>query len=234
MMALILGGILLVVAVLVFTDGSARIAGVIEPDQLAGLAFGVAMLALVTAGFWRRVSGSLSEGLGLRLRDLAVWLAIGLACVVGYAYRDEVRGVSARVMGELSPGSAVTGPGGRITISRRAGGDFRVDAQVNGRAQSFAFDTGASAVVLTAENAEALGLRPAEADYSVRVSTANGTALAAPMLIDTLSIGPITERGVPALIARPGVLRENLLGQSFLSRLPGYEVRGDRLILQGR
>ena len=36
------------------------------------------------------------------------------------------------------------------------------------------------------------------------------------------------------MVSRPGALSDNLLGQSFLSRLPSYEVRGDWLILQGR
>jgi aspartyl protease family protein len=66
------------------------------------------------------------------------------------------------------------------------------------------------------------------------VFTANGRNLAAPVTLDRLSVGPITERRVRALVARPGVLRENLLGMTFLERLPSYEVRGNRLILRGR
>lgn len=230
MIYLVLGAIVIVVTVLVLTDGSASIGGVIEPDQLAGLAFGVGTLVLVTAGYWRRFG----TGLRVDLRNLAIWLALGLACVVGYSYRDTLQGVSSRLAGDLNPGSAVTGPGGTVTITRRRDGDFRVEAEVNGRVQPFVFDTGASAVVLTAESAAALGIRPAESEFSVRVATANGTAFAAPAYLDTLSIGPITERRVSALVARSGMLTQNLLGQSFLSRLPGYEVSGDRLILRGR
>ena len=37
---------------------------------------------------------------------------------------------------------------------------------------------------------------------------------------------------MPALIAQPGQL-ESLLGMSFLNRLEGWEVRGDRLMLRG-
>jgi aspartyl protease family protein len=39
---------------------------------------------------------------------------------------------------------------------------------------------------------------------------------------------------VPALVSRPGALRENLLGMTFLDRLASFEVRGDRLILRER
>ncbi|WP_336486239.1 retropepsin-like aspartic protease family protein [Methylobacterium nigriterrae] len=220
----------LVLVVLVATDGTSRIGGVIEPDQLAGLAWGGTILALVVAGFWRQFRG----GMGENLRALLIWALLGLACVVAYSYRDQFQGVGARVMGELRPGTASIGPGGAVTITRRRDGPFAVDAEVNGRGQSFTFDTGASAVVLTAENAAALGIRPNERDFTTRVATANGVTYAAPIYLDSIRIGPITERRVPAMVSRPGDLSDNLLGQTFLSRLPSYEVRGDRLILQGR
>ena len=229
MLYLALAAIVIVVAVLVVSGDSGSIGGV-EPDQLAGLAFGVGTLVLVTAGYWRRFG----LNLGTNLRNAAIWLALGLACLVGYAYRDEIQGVSSRVVGELRPGTAVTGSGDTVTITRRRDGDFRVEAEVNGQVQPFVFDTGASSVVLTAEGAAALGIRPGASEFSTRISTANGTAYAAPVLIDTITIGPITERRVPGLVARSGMLGQNLLGQSFLTRLPGYEVRGDRLILRGR
>ena len=79
-----------------------------------------------------------------------------------------------------------------------------------------------------------LGIKPADGDFTTKVSTANGTALAAPIRLDSITIGPITERGVDAMVSQPGALSVNLLGQSFLTRLPSYEVRGDRLILRTR
>lgn len=222
-----LAAIALVMGVLVLSDGSDSIGGVIEPDHLAGLASTGGILILVVAGYWRQITTSL----GPSLRALLAWALIGLALVIGYSYRDRIQGVGARVLGELRPGSAVSNPGGGVTITRRADGDFRVDAEVNGRVQPFLFDTGASSVVLTAENAAALGLTPAAADFTARVSTANGIAYAAPIQLDSLRIGTITERRVNAMVARPGSLAGNLLGQTFLTRLSAYEVRGDRLIL---
>jgi aspartyl protease family protein len=220
----------LVLVILVATDGSSRIGGVIEPDQLAGLAWGGTILALVVAGFWHQFR----DRMGQNLRYLLIWALLGFVCLAAYSYRDQFREVGARVMGELRPGIAAVGPGGTVTITRRADGPFAVRADVNGQTQSFTFDTGASAVVLTAENAAALGIRPADRDFSTRVATANGVTFAAPIYLDSIRIGPITERRVAAMVSRPGALSDNLLGQSFLSRLPSYEVRGDRLILQGR
>ncbi|MCJ2120271.1 TIGR02281 family clan AA aspartic protease [Methylobacterium sp. J-001] len=222
-----LAAIALVTAVLVLSDGSDSVGGVIEPDHLAALASTGGILALVVAGYWRQFRSAL----GPNLRALFAWALIGLALVIGYSYRDRFQGVGARVLGDLRPGSAVSGPGGSVTITRRADGDFRVEAEVNGRVQPFLFDTGASSVVLTAENAAALGINPAPADFTARVSTANGLAYAAPIQLDSLRIGTITERRVNAMVARPGSLAGNLLGQTFLTRLSAYEVRGDRLIL---
>ncbi|MDP4025115.1 TIGR02281 family clan AA aspartic protease [Methylobacterium sp. NEAU 140] len=222
-----LAAIGLVVAVLVLTDGSDSVGGVVEPDTLANLAWTGGILALVVAGFWRQFRSAP----GRHLQMLAAWVLIALALVLGYSYRDRIQGVSSRVLGDLRPGTAVPGAGGTVTVTRRADGTFRVDAEMNGRTQAFTFDTGASSVVLTAENAAALGLRPAASDFTARVSTANGIAFAAPVQLDALSVGTITERRVNAMVAKPGALSGNLLGQSFLSRLSGYEVRGDRLIL---
>ena len=227
MMYLGLGALALVLAVLVLTDGSESIGGVIEPDHLAGLAWTGTILVLVVAGFWRQFNAAI----GTNLRALAAWAMIGLALVIGYSYRDRIQGVSTRVLGDLRPGSAASGAGGIVTITRRADGEFRVEAEVNGRTQPFMFDTGASSVVLTAENAAALGIRPAPSDFTARVSTANGIAFAAPIQLDSIGVGTITERRVNAMVAKPRALSGNLLGQTFLSRLSGYEVRGDRLIL---
>jgi aspartyl protease family protein len=228
MMYLALAVLGIVLVVLIATDGTSSIGG-LEPDQLASVAVTGTLLTVIAAGFWHQFRDRMGES----VKALLIWAALGLACVAAYSYRDQAREVGARLMGELRPGSAVTGPGGIVTITRRAGGDFTVRAEVNGRTQAFVFDTGASAVVLTAENAAALGIRPTDSEYSVRVSTANGVALAAPIVLDSLGIGPITERRVPAMVSRPGALSGNLLGQSFLSRLPSYEVRGDKLILRG-
>jgi aspartyl protease family protein len=87
--------------------------------------------------------------------------------------------------------------------------------------------------VLTQEAAKAAGLPLEVLHYSVNVDTANGRARAAPVTLDRVSIGGITERSVPALVAQPGQLRANLLGMSFLNRLQSWEVRGDRLVLRG-
>jgi aspartyl protease family protein len=71
-------------------------------------------------------------------------------------------------------------------------------------------------------------------NYTAKVKTANGTADVAPITIDTLTIGNITQRAVPGFVAKQGTLQVNLLGQAFLSRLSGYNVERNVLLLKGR
>jgi aspartyl protease family protein len=69
--------------------------------------------------------------------------------------------------------------------------------------------------------------------YNVNIETANGRTYAAAATIDRIAVGGIVERAVPALIAQPGTLKTSLLGMSFLSRLQGWEVRGDKVVMRG-
>lgn len=220
--------ILAAMAVLVATQGERDIAG-LSPDEFAGLASAGALALVVGSGVVQQFRGRALDG----VRALAVWGAIILALVGLHAYREEAQDVGYRVLGALVPGRAVVGPGGEVTVARGRDGGFAVRAAVNGRGLDFAFDTGASTIVLSAEAAASLGLTPPDSAFTVAVHTANGRALAAPATLETVAVGPIVERRVPALVVRPGSLRTNLLGLSFLDRLGSYEVRGGRLILRG-
>jgi aspartyl protease family protein len=166
------------------------------------------------------------------LEAALVWLAIGALLAIGYTYRFELRDVADRVLAEIVPGRAAS-RGRTVEFARTSGGSFSVTTQVNGARIPMVLDTGASAVVLTQEAAKAAGLPIEVLNYSVSVDTANGRTRAAPVTLDRVSVGGITERAVPALIAQAGQLRSNLLGMSFLNRLESWEVRGDKLLLRG-
>jgi len=166
------------------------------------------------------------------LESLLIWAMLGALLTLGYTYRFELREVADRVLAELIPGYAAT-RGRAVEIARTSSGGFSVAAQVNGARVPMVLDTGASAVVLTQEAAKAAGLPLEVLNYSVNVDTANGRARAAPVTLDRLSIGDITERSVPALVAQDGQLRTSLLGMTFLNRLESWEVRGDKLMMRG-
>ncbi|MNL56771.1 hypothetical protein D3C87_1802890 [compost metagenome] len=62
--------------------------------------------------------------------------------------------------------------------------------------------------------------------------TANGPAMAAPVRLDEIAIGPISRRNVRAMVAQDGMLDESLLGMSFLSTLSSLNMQTDELRLR--
>src|SRR4029079_1817883 len=172
------------------------------------------------------------ERLSKAIEAALFWAVIGLLLVVGYSYRFELREVADRVIAELVPGH-VAGHGRNVEVVRGHGGDFAVAAHVNGTRIPMVLDTGASSVVLTQEAAKAAGLPIEVLNYTVNIDTANGRTRAAAVTLDRLAVGGLTERSVPALVAQPGQLKNNLLGMTFLNRLQSWEVRGDRLRMRG-
>jgi aspartyl protease family protein len=172
------------------------------------------------------------ERLSKALEALLFWAVVGLLLVVGYTYRFELRDASDRVIAELIPGH-VASHGRNVEVVRGRGGDFALTAHVNGARVPMVLDTGASSVVLTQEAAKAAGLPLEVLDYSVTVETANGRTRAAPIVLDRVAVGGVTERAVPALVVKSGQLKNNLLGMSFLNRLASWQVRGDMLLMRG-
>jgi aspartyl protease family protein len=204
------------------------VVGDLDSGDIVSLAWNATLVVLlagaVIAMFRTRFMQALQAAL--------LWLLIGLVVVVGYAYRFELRDVGDRVLSELMPGYA-SSRANVVEIARGGGGSFPVRAEVNGARVAMILDTGATAVVLTQEAAKAAGLPIEVLSYTVPVETANGRTRAASVTLDRLAVGGIVERSVPALIAQPGQLRVSLLGMTFLNRLEGWEVRGDKLVLRG-
>jgi aspartyl protease family protein len=209
------------------------IAGFDPSDFAIGVA-GVAMLIFLGSS----IAGSYRGRLGQAARDLVAWTAMALLLVAGYSYRNEILTLGHRVMGELLPPGAILRSESQVEgehsvrIRKRSDGHFIVRMKVNGVPMSMLVDTGASTVVLKPADAQKLGIDPDRLRYSVPVQTANGTTYAAHVRLRTLTLGPIHLTDVDALVARPGALKENLLGMSFLSRLRSYEFSGDYLTLR--
>src|SRR4051812_47581413 len=226
----LLWAILLVLGVallaLVLRHDQGTIAG-FETGDFASLVYKIALLIFIGGAVLALFRGRVADA----FQAAIFWVLVGLLLALGYTYRYDLRDISERVLSELVPGRAVT-RGGSVEIARGQRGEFQITAEINGARIATVYDTGASAVVLTQEAAKAAGLPLDFLNYSIAVETANGRARAAPVTLDRIKVGGITERGVPALIAQPGQLRTSLLGMSFLNRLKSSEVRGDRLVLR--
>jgi aspartyl protease family protein len=170
-----------------------------------------------------------------RLATAAMTWALLLIALTGvYAYRFEASDIVGRITGEFFPSEPQVGRGGEVIVNRRLSGEFAIAGRVNNARVTFLFDTGASSVVLTADDARRAGVEAGRLVFDVPVATANGAAMAAEVRLDQIAVGPIVMRNVPAMVARRGALEESLLGMSFLERLKSYTVERDRLVMVAR
>ena len=119
-----------------------------------------------------------------------------------------------------------------VAIPRDARGHFQTDGRIDGQRIAFMVDTGASVVALNERSAAQFGLRPRPAEYTARVSTANGTVKAARARLAMLDVGGLIVRDVDAMVLPDEALSENLLGLSFLSKLRRFEYANGQMVLE--
>jgi aspartyl protease family protein len=197
-------------------------------QQFASAAIGVSLLLWLVLSGWRTARPS---DIARVVSTATIWVIAFIALTGVYAYRFEASAIVGRIAGELFPSEPQVGRGGEVIVNRRLSGEFAIAGRVNAARVTFLFDTGASAVVLTAEDAKRAGVETSRLVFDVPVATANGGAMAAEVRLDQVAVGPIVMRNVPALVARRGALDESLLGMSFLERLKSYTVERDRLVM---
>lgn len=171
-----------------------------------------------------------------RLRDIAggfaIWALIGAILFAGYTFRDDLSRVGLRLVGALQPGTAIIDPNtGNVHVSRSIGGSFFIETSVNGADMPMIFDTGASAVVLSAQDARRAGIDTEMLRYSVPVQTANGVGSAAAVTLDEVRVGNIIRHNVRAFVVEESALEASLLGMTFLETLSRYTVSRDSLEL---
>ena len=77
-----------------------------------------------------------------------------------------------------------------------------------------------------------LGINPDNLVFSIDVSTANGRALAAPVTLREVAIGPIARGTIRGMVTEQGRLEQSLLGMSFLETLGSIEITRDELRLK--
>jgi aspartyl protease family protein len=228
-LAVLLGILAIGLALLLLNHGSGETMGMPNEDfgrfiYLTPLAILVGAGVLTTRGRVRR-----------NLTYLAIWTLAAIVFVGVYVYRDQARQVGGRMLAELVPGHSVvlTGINGQneVLIRRTQGGHFAVNAELDGHKVGMLIDTGASQVTLTYEDARRIGLAPENLKFSLPVTTANGTAKAAPVTISQLAIGPIVRRNISATVAQEGRLDTSLLGMNFLSSLSAVRIEPSEMRL---
>lgn len=111
-----------------------------------------------------------------------------------------------------------------VTLPADSRGQFYVDGQVNGVHERFVVDTGATTVLLPGPDADRMAIDYKSKGQQGHIQTANGTATAYRVVLDSVTIGGITAYNVEAVVAEGSGLDVALLGMSFLNRT---EMRRD-------
>jgi len=160
--------------------------------------------------------------LGKLAQQAALWglIFVGAIAVVGLweDIRQSVRPMQSVVSGD------------RIELPRAPDGHYYLTAEVNGVPLRFVVDTGASQIVLSQSDAARAGIDTSKLVYLGRARTANGTVRTAPVLLDSMAVGPMRHDNVRAVV-NEGDLGQSLLGMDYLQRFASIEITGGILVL---
>ena len=216
------------VALLMFNHESGELFGY-PIEMVASVTLMSSWLIYLLSG---RIGGGSARSAFTALKQAAIWILIGFGLVLGYSFKDEAKMLVNRVAGELVPGMGITADGGAVSFARSDNGHFIMQTMVNGKQVPMMLDTGASTVALRYEDAQAIGIDVENLVFSNPVSTANGRTLSARIWIKDMSVGGILRHRVAALVSQPDSLDQSLLGMSYLEKLGGWTVSGDKLKLE--
>ncbi len=188
-------------------------------DDTARLIYLVLLGSAIAMWFFAQNRASL----GKLTQQALVWGLIFVGVIAAVGLWGDIRGTvqpgAARMLGENS-----------VELRRQMDGHYYVTAEVNGTPVDFVVDTGATVVVLTREDAKAIGLDTADLAFVGRASTANGEVRTAPVRLDSVRIGPLEDRDVGAVV-NSGELGQSLLGMNYLQRFSRVEIADGKLIL---
>ncbi|KUF11952.1 retropepsin-like aspartic protease family protein [Pseudoponticoccus marisrubri] len=189
-------------------------------DQTASLIYLVLLGGVILT--WYVVANR--GGLGKMAQHLAAWGLIFLGVIAAYGLWADIRQT-------VMPQQSVFAEEGRIELPRAPDGHYYVTLDVNGQPLRFVVDTGASAMVLTQEDAARAGLQQDELFFFSEAMTANGAVQTAPVTLDRVALGPVTDRNVRAYV-NSGEMSQSLLGMSYLDRFARIEISGGKLVLE--
>lgn len=163
------------------------------------------------------------QSLNKTLQQVMAWVFIFVGVVAVVGLWEDIRTT-------VGPAPQMTVTGESIEVPRSADGHYYLPVQVNGEPITFLVDTGASQIVLSDKDARRAGIDPNQLNYFGRALTANGEVRTAPVRLDTLTVGPITDQNVSAWI-NEGELHKSLLGMDYLHRFSNIQFIDGRMIL---
>ena len=178
------------------------------------------VLLLIAVGGWMFTHGR--KHWGRLAQQFAAWVLIFIGMLAAVGLWSDIRQT-------VMPSQTVL-QGGEIRVPRAADNHYYLTLEVNGEPLRFMVDTGASDIVLTQDDAARIGLDPATLHYSARAMSANGEVGIAPVMLDSVALGPVRSEGVRAMV-NGGEMRQSLLGMRYLQRFSRMEFVDGALVL---
>jgi len=182
------------------------------PDIDTGQLIYLIVLGAMVAGWFFMQT---RQGLNRTLQYAAVWGMIFVGGAAGVGLWQDISRDASRP--QLSQSQA-----GQIIVPRARDGHYYLQLNIN--------DTGATAMVLTQDDAARAGIDLETLNYLGRANTANGEVRTAFVTLDTVTLGDITDRGVSAVV-NEGEMKGSLLGMGYLQKWGRIEIAGGELIL---
>lgn len=188
-------------------------------DNIATLIY-MSLLGLAIGG-WLFLQSR--DSIGRHLQHAMIWGFLFLGVVAAYGLWNDVQRSTMR-------NQMVQTGSGQIAVPRQRDGHYYLTLDINGAAIPFVVDTGATDMVLTRADARRAGLDPDTLNYIGTANTANGTVRTAPVRLDRVRLGDITDTNVAATV-NGGEMQGSLLGMGYLQRWGRIEITGGELIL---
>jgi aspartyl protease family protein len=155
------------------------------------------------------------------------WAIILTALILIAAFRKELLDVGRQVIGAADPARPSVN-GKVMRIEKREDGHFYLRAKVNQVDVTFLIDTGATDIALSRQDAARASFDPQSLEFTDMVETANGEARAAPIRIDSLTVGPYTDRDLRGHVLDTDI---SLLGLSALDRYSSVRIEGNVMVI---
>ncbi len=112
-----------------------------------------------------------------------------------------------------------------VIIQRDRQAKYMANAAINGRTVAVLVDTGANLMALSSRHARQLGIRYQQGERAL-VSTASGVAPSYRVMLNSVNVGGIEARQVPAVVIEGDFPSEVLLGMSYLEHVELQEKNG--------
>ena len=196
------------------------------PMAKAQLASTLALLAYLLLGIrarkaqWRET-----------LQNILAWIGIALVILVGYVAWPTLAPKLEILKASLVPATGRELSQDVLEFNKSLDGHFRIHAKANGETLLFMVDSGATSIVLSQKDAQRLGIDVKKLSYTQESSTANGSVFNAPIVLESLEVGPFVFKEVTAVVSGGG-LDQSLLGMSFLNRFSSWTVNAHTLTLK--